>query len=82
MILKDVIIEKKIKIFNIAVLYLLLFACFFYMALYPGSLQTLALKRIQYTAWGGGGGADRRADSGQQNEDDGKRRESRQQTLE
>jgi hypothetical protein len=26
------------------------------MALYPGSLQTLALKRIQYTAWGGGGG--------------------------
>jgi len=25
------------------------------MALYPGSLQTLALKRMQYTAWGGGG---------------------------
>ena len=58
MILKDVIIEKKIKLFNIAVLYLLLFACFFSMALYPGSLQTLALKRIQYAAWGGGGGVE------------------------
>jgi hypothetical protein len=56
LILKDVIIEKKIKIFNIAVLYLLLFACFFYMALYPGSLQTLALKRMQYIGVGGGGG--------------------------
>jgi hypothetical protein len=60
LILKDVIIEKKIKIFNIAVLYLLLFACFFSMALYPGSLQTLALKRIQYIGVGGGGGGDRK----------------------
>jgi hypothetical protein len=81
LILKDVIIEKKIKIFNIAVLYLLLFACFFYMALYPGSLQTLALKRMQYIGVGGGGVETGRADSGQQTGDNGDRWESRQQTF-
>jgi hypothetical protein len=80
LILKDVIIEKKIKIFNIAVLYLLLFACFFYMALYPGSLQTLALKRMQYIGVGGGVETGR-ADSGQQTGDNGDRWESRQQTF-
>jgi hypothetical protein len=56
LILKDVIIEKKIKIFNIAVLYLLLFACFFYIyglvswqSADPG-IETYAVY------WGGGGG--------------------------
>ena len=83
MILKDVIIEKKIKLFK--------YCCFVFIAYYMFFLYGLVSWQSAdpgietYTVYcmeWGGGGADRRADSGQQNEDDGKRRESRQQTLE
>ena len=53
---------------------------FFSMALWPGSLQTLALKRMQYSGVGGGLETGR-ADSGQQTGDNGDRWESRQQTF-
>ena len=82
MILKDVIIEKKIKIFNIAVLYLLLFACFFLYGLVSWQSADPGIETYTVYCMGWGGGADRRADSGQQIEDNGNRRESRQQTLE
>jgi hypothetical protein len=81
LISKDVIIEKKIKLFK--------YCCFVFIAYYMFFLYGLvswqsADPGIETYAvyWGGGGGVETgRADSGQQTGDNGDRWESRQQTF-
>jgi hypothetical protein len=82
LILKDVIIEKKIKLFKYCCFVFIAYYMFFLYGLVSWQSADPGIETYAVYCMGWGGGADRRADSGQQNEDDGKRRESRQQTLE